>query len=134
MKIEDLNHKHVLFNAVFEETPFKEEHFTCDWILKIVDLIGMEILYKPIARRCDHAGNEGISAFCLITTSHLALHSWEKTKPNFIQFDIYSCKSFDHLLIVSELKELGGHNIGCSVHNRGINNTKGWRMVDENLL
>ena len=134
MKADELQHKHVLFNATFEKTPFSKESYTCDWINNVVKLIDMEILYPPKACRCDLEGNEGLSAFCLITTSHIALHSWEKTEPNYVQLDVYSCKDFDHLLIIDQLKSLGGNRVGCTTHNRDLNNTKGWIMADEGLL
>lgn len=134
MKDDRLEHKHVLFNATFKKTPFSDESFTCNWINKVVELIGMEILIPPKACRSEAEGNEGISAFCLITTSHISLHSWEKRDPNYIQLDVYSCKNFDHLILVEELKRMGASRVGCSCHNRSIGETKGWIIGDENLL
>ena len=73
-----MDHKHLLVNATFKQTPFIDTNFTESWIKNLVDVINMEILHKPIAVKCNEVNNEGISAFCLITTSHIALHSWEK--------------------------------------------------------
>lgn len=134
MDADKIEHKHVLFNATFKKTPFLEESFTCDWINKVTKMIGMDILVPPKACRSEAEGNVGISAFCLITTSHISLHSWEKVSPNYIQLDVYSCKSFDHLIIVEELNRLGATRVGCSSHNRSINQTKGWVIGDESLL
>jgi len=98
-----VEHKHLLINATFQKTPFVSTEFTSNWIREIVSKIDMEILYAPRAVRCDKLNNEGISAFCLITTSHISLHSWEKTDPNLVQLDIYSCKDFDVNIILDDL-------------------------------
>ena len=98
-----MEHKHLLINATFKKTPFVSTEFTAQWIQEIVKKINMEILYAPRAVRCDKINNEGISAFCLITTSHISLHSWEKTDPNLVQLDIYSCKDFNLDVILQDL-------------------------------
>ena len=100
-----MEHNHLLINATFDTTPFCSTDFTSNWIRGIVDKIDMEILYAPRAVRCDQINNEGISAFCLITTSHISLHSWEKTDPNLVQLDVYSCKDFDVNLIIDDINQ-----------------------------
>ena len=122
-----MEHKHLLINATFKETPFLDAEFTRSWLLKIVDLIGMEILHKPIAVKCNGKDNEGISAFCLITTSHLSLHSWEKRTPNLLQLDIYSCKDFDQEIIKKELESFNPIAFGSKFLDRRMRNTKNWR-------
>ncbi len=122
-----MEHKHLLINATFKETPFLDVEFTRSWLLKIVDLIGMEILHKPIAVKCNGKDNEGISAFCLITTSHLSLHSWEKRTPNLLQLDIYSCKDFDQEIIKKELESFNPIAFGSKFLDRRMRNTKNWR-------
>jgi S-adenosylmethionine/arginine decarboxylase-like enzyme len=128
-----VEHKHLLLNATFEQTPFTDTKFTENWLKKIVDLIGMEILHNPIAVKCDEKDNEGISAFCLITTSHLSLHSWEKRTPNLLQLDVYSCRTFDQDLIEQELKKFNPLHLGSKFLDRRLINTKGWRKFDEGL-
>ena len=98
-----MKHKHLLINSEFKKTPFTDPEFTKSWIWDLVKKINMEILYAPRAVRCDKKGNEGISAFCLITTSHICLHSWEKTDPNLVQLDVYSCKNYDKDIILKEI-------------------------------
>lgn len=128
-----MEHKQLLVNATFEKTPFTEIKFTENWIHNIVDLINMELLSPAKAVRCDEKYNEGISAFCLITTSHIALHSWEKTNPNFIQLDVYSCKDFDQTIITKELNKFNPLSLGCKFLDRATENTRGWRMFDEGM-
>ena len=128
-----MEHKHLLVNATFENTPFSDESFTESWISNLVDLIDMQILHKPIAVKCNEINNEGISAFCLITTSHIALHSWGKKDPNLVQLDVYSCKKFDQHLIENELKKFSPIYIGSHFLDRGLRCTKGWRLFDEGM-
>ena len=123
-----MEHKHLLINATFEKTPFKNTAFTAQWIRDLVDKIDMKILYAPRAVMCDKKGNEGISAFCLITTSHIALHSWETINPNLVQLDIYSCKDFDQHLVLEEFRKFSPNTLGCKYLDRSITQTKGWIM------
>lgn len=134
MEVHNIEHHHLVVNATFTETPFKEANFTNEWIEKIVNLIGMEILLPPQSARSDEKGNEGISSFCLITTSHICLHSWEKTNPNLVQLDVYSCKDFNQHLILDEMRKFSPIRIGCKFMNRSIENTKGWEMGREGLF
>jgi len=100
-----MKHKHLLVSSEFAKTPFVNTEFTKSWIRDLVKKIDMQILYAPRAVRCDKKGNEGISAFCLITTSHICLHSWEETEPNLVQLDVYSCKDYDINIIIEEMKK-----------------------------
>ena len=93
----------------------------------------MEILQKPSSVHCDKKDNEGISSFCLITTSHIALHSWEKSKPNLVQLDVYSCKPFDTQIVLNKIREFGPMTIGSKFLNRSIRSTEGWRMYEEGM-
>lgn len=129
-----MEHKHLLVNATFKSSPFQSVSFAESWIRSIVSKIDMGLLYQPIAVRCDDIHNEGISAFCLITTSHIALHSWDKVEPNLVQLDIYSCKDFSKELILDEFKKFSPLYLGCKYLDRSINNTKGWQMGRDGIL
>ena len=133
MEDEILKHKHLLVNATFEKTPFVCVDFTESWIKRLVKKIGMEMLCPPKAVECEKEGNEGISAFCLITTSHISLHSWEESNPNLVQLDVYSCKKFDRSSVLDELNKFKPLSLGCKFLDREIENTKDWRMFDEDL-
>jgi len=128
-----MEHKHLLVNATFYKSPFTDENFTQDWIAELVEIIDMKLLYNPVAVKCKEKNNEGISAFCLITTSHIALHSWEKKDPNLVQLDVYSCKKFDQHLIENELKKFSPISIGSHFLDRGLRCTKGWRLFNEGM-
>ena len=129
-----MDHKHLIVNCTYKETPFKDERFTERWLEEIVEKIDMEILYPAKAIRCFDKGNEGITAFCMITTSHICLHSWERSDPNLVQFDVYSCKDFSQELIINEMRKFNPIRVGCRFINRGISATKGWEMGREELF
>lgn len=70
-------------------------------ISNLVSILDMEILLGPelcsveldpsrLGTDQDHGG---ITAFCVITTSHISLHTWPLQRR--ISIDVYSCKSFD---------------------------------------
>ena len=113
-----MQHNHLLVNATFEKTPFSNTEFTKEWISDLVKKIDMQILYAPRAVRCDKEGNEGVSAFCLITTSHISLHSWEKTNPNLVQLDVYSCKFFDKDLVLNLIKDFSPSSLSFKFLDR----------------
>ena len=113
-----MDHNHLLVNATFEKTPFTNIDFTKSWIRQLVKEINMEILYAPRAVRCDKKDNEGISAFCLITTSHISLHSCEESDPNLVQLDIYSCKYFDKDVVLKYISNLKPKSLGYKFLDR----------------
>lgn len=66
------------------------------WFYRLVDLIDMKILLPPSAAYCYIPGNEGITGIACLETSHCSIHVWE----NYLQFDLYSCKSFDIIPVI----------------------------------
>lgn len=61
----------------------------------LVREIDMEPLTEPFSVYCHQEGNRGLTAIALITTSHIAFHSWDEETPAMVEFDIFSCKQFD---------------------------------------
>ena len=100
-----MKHKHLLVQSTFNESPFVNENFTNKWIENYHKLIEMNLLCSPKSVRCEELNNEGISSFCLITTSHVCLHSWDKKSPNLVQLDVYSCKDFNVDTVLNEINK-----------------------------
>ena len=50
-------------------------------------------------------GNKGISGVAIIDTSHIGIHTWDETDPALIQLDVYSCKDFNKIDVLSCIEE-----------------------------
>jgi S-adenosylmethionine/arginine decarboxylase-like enzyme len=66
----------------------------------IVSLVDMTVLIPPHVVRCRDIGNEGVTGFVVITTSHASIHTWPDTGS--IRFDLFSCRDFDTKFIIEE--------------------------------
>lgn len=102
----ELRHHHLLVSCTFKVTPFKLANYSELWIQGLIDDIDMHPLYGPLAVDCHNEYNTGLSAFAIIETSHISLHSWDHLSPNLVQLDVYSCKEFDKHNILNKLREL----------------------------
>lgn len=89
-----LQHKHLLVRAEVNNPPFEEARII-EWLKKLVSDLGMNILYGPFAMYCDLENNEGMTAGCVLSTSHCMLHSWDKIRQPIIQLDIYTCSDLN---------------------------------------
>ena len=71
--------------------------FTYNLLEGMTEIIGMTAIMPPyVIRYAGDNGNgweEGISGFTLISTSHIAIHTW--FADGRFTLDIYSCKNFD---------------------------------------
>ena len=72
-----------------------------DMFRRLVEALDMEILVPPVTKEvplcpvklATGSDEGGITSFCVITTSHLSIHTWPLRR--FFSMDIYSCKDFD---------------------------------------
>jgi S-adenosylmethionine decarboxylase proenzyme len=71
---------------------------------RLVEKIDMEIFHGPVVKVCNDIGNEGVSGFVMITTSHISIHTWPII--NYISFDCYSCKDFDESIVIAEFEDI----------------------------
>jgi S-adenosylmethionine/arginine decarboxylase-like enzyme len=55
----------------------------------------MQILYGPFAMYCELEHNEGMTAGCILSTSHCVLHTWDRGETPILQLDIYTCSDLD---------------------------------------
>lgn len=60
------------------------------FLLDLVNLIDMEVLIAPQVAFSEHNAWTGLIG---IVTSHISFHYW--VEEQYLQLDIYSCKSFD---------------------------------------
>lgn len=102
MELTNLVHKHLIVRAELDSCPDNVE-WVHEWLVHLVDVIGMKILAGPIVARVDAVeGNIGCTGVVVIETSHIAVHFWEET--GLMQLDVYTCGAFDKTIIFSELE------------------------------
>lgn len=89
-----LEHKHLIVRAELNNPPYLP-HEIKDWMRKLVDKIGMNILMGPYAIYSDMEGNKGLTAVTIIETSHIAMHVWDEVDPGLMQLDVYTCSTLD---------------------------------------
>tara|TARA_B110000037_G_scaffold215455_1_gene272878 strand:- start:78 stop:455 length:378 start_codon:yes stop_codon:yes gene_type:complete len=96
-------HKHIILRIEAKKPPIESE--LRDWMVDLVDVIGMKLLAGPISADITTIeGNKGPTCVCVIETSHMACHVWNETDPALIQLDVYTCGPFDPQLVLDHIK------------------------------
>ena len=114
-------HKHLLIRAEVKK-PIIDPAAAEEWLRKVVDSIGMVITEHggPHVDYVDKPDNCGIAGIVMIETSHCSLHIWDKADPPLLQFDIYSCASFDEKAVLELLEEMEPTNVDCILVDRAL--------------
>jgi S-adenosylmethionine/arginine decarboxylase-like enzyme len=99
-----LEHKHLIVRAELNDPPYSSIEIK-EWMKRLVDKIGMNILMGPYAVYSDMEGNQGLTAVTIIETSHIALHVWDEAEPALMQLDVYTCSSLDINDVFSAIQE-----------------------------
>jgi S-adenosylmethionine/arginine decarboxylase-like enzyme len=89
-----IQHKHLLVRAVIANH-ISDTDTISNWISNLVESIHMKLLHGPVSVYCDKIGNQGITSFAIIETSHIALHTWDETNPATLQLDVYTCSDLE---------------------------------------
>ena len=101
-----LPHKHLMVNAITDDLSNKLNPVNLkNHILKLASLINARIIIEPQIKYCDSHGNTGYIGIAGIGTSHITCHHWDKTNPQRLQLDIYSCTEYDVDLALDEILE-----------------------------
>jgi len=104
-------HHHLLLKFNTDIPPIKKK-VLYNLFISLADLIKMVILIKPKIAYVSDKGNEGLTGTCIIKTSHISCHIWEKQNPPLIHLDVYSCKKFNYKSVLRFLKkDLKAYNI-----------------------
>lgn len=97
-------HKHIILRIEAENPPTETE--LKDWMIGLVDKIGMKILAGPISANVDYMiGNNGPTCVVVIETSHMACHVWTDVSPALVQLDVYTCGTFDPHAVLESIKD-----------------------------
>jgi len=102
--------KHLLIEAIIKNP---KELTNKKLIKKVFEEIGQAInviavlppvIYQfPQKRGLTKNISGGLTAFCIIAESHLAIHTWPES--NYFAFDLFSCKDFDEKIVIQILKK-----------------------------
>lgn len=109
----------MIVDAIINKPPTNEE-FVSNWFKKVVDAVGMKLLAEPLVKYCKAENNEGIAAVCLISTSHLSLHVWDKENPPYLKFDLYSCSDFAPIMVLKFIDEFEPTNLTFKIIDRNM--------------
>jgi len=95
-------HKHLLVRATINNH-ISDTAAVSNWVSNLIETIQMKILHGPVAVHCNKTGNRGITAFAIIETSHIVLHTWSETDPATLQLDVYTCSDLEIDLVFKAL-------------------------------
>ncbi len=87
-----LQHKHLLLKGTIKQIPTKSNTIQIKvWMERFIKSNGMQLQSEPIVSYVHDKGNRGMTACCLLKTSHMAFHIWDEQDPALMQFDFYTC-------------------------------------------
>ena len=87
-----LQHKHLLLKGYIKHIPTNLDAISIKiWMERFNKSNGMQLQCEPIVSYVHDKGNRGMTACCLLKTSHMAFHIWDEQDPALMQFDFYTC-------------------------------------------
>ncbi|TKJ17575.1 hypothetical protein CEE44_03510 [Candidatus Woesearchaeota archaeon B3_Woes] len=97
------NGKHLIVNADCNNNlMFNSISSVYELLESLADKLSLIRLTSPYVIK-GVENNPGLTGFIIIDTSHISIHSF--TKKKFVALDIYSCKGFDHEIVLDFLKQ-----------------------------
>jgi S-adenosylmethionine/arginine decarboxylase-like enzyme len=102
-----IEHNHLLINAKINNYPTDNVKVK-DFLVYLVEQIDMKIISGPHAVYVNKTGNRGMTASVMIETSHIAFHIWDELDPALLQFDLYTCSTLDHNVVIKLLDQFFG--------------------------
>jgi S-adenosylmethionine/arginine decarboxylase-like enzyme len=113
-----IQHKHLLVNAKVTK-PLSSVSEGINFLGNLVRKIDMKIVQGPFASYVTKDGNRGLTATVMIETSHIAFHIWDEQNPSMLQFDLYTCSSLDHNLVLDYIdKHMGIESMDWKLYDR----------------
>jgi len=105
----DNRHQHVIIRAEISNPPTGQADCAMmdEWVKKLVQDINMKILFGPKSIYCEVPGNRGMTAFAIIETSHIAVHTWDECTPGIMQVDVYTCSDLDIDVVFQAIQQFG---------------------------
>ena len=100
-----LEHKHLILKGKSKVLTVEQVK---SWIENLVTELDMELVKNmPANPSVGYEGSKdcGVSGVAIITTSHIVMHTWDKTLE--FQLDVYSCKNFEPITVKNQLDKIG---------------------------
>lgn len=95
--------RHLIVDGVVENSKVFSHESLTELFHKLVAALDMQIIQGPVFKDVELDSSKltgdifqdegGTTGYCLISTSHLSIHTWELRK--FFAMDVFSCKDFD---------------------------------------
>ena len=99
-----LKHNHIIIRAEVKKPP-KDIRFARKWIRKFIKAIDMKMLGQPNSHYIYDKGNRGLTCLAVLSTSHIALHTWDEVSPALMQLDVYSCSDLDKKIVFKQIEQ-----------------------------
>lgn len=126
----DVRHQHLIVRAEISEPPVAEDRSDLtEWFRSLIERMNMKIMFGPEAMYCSKEGNRGMTAFAIIETSHLAMHTWDECTPAVMQLDVYTCSD----LVVEDVIEAISVFKPSKVEYKFLDREDGLTLVSEKL-
>tara|TARA_R110000822_G_scaffold9095_1_gene35519 strand:+ start:1829 stop:2197 length:369 start_codon:yes stop_codon:yes gene_type:complete len=121
-----IEHKHLIVKGSIDKSlsVIQVEQF----LLDLVDVLDMELMKGvPTNPNVGYEGGKdsGVTGCALITTSHLVLHTWDKSLD--FQLDVYSCKNYSP----KDVENLC-NKFGLKIDDKRFFDRK-YNIIDENI-
>ena len=84
-----------------------DQHLVLEILTTLPKELGMKILTEPVVTYANPNGKKdpgGWSGFVMIQESHISIHTFIKRR--FVTMDVYSCKQFDHEVVIKKCKNI----------------------------
>ena len=91
-----LEHNHLILRGTIRNVPTNLDAISIKvWMERFIRSNGMKLQCDPVVSYVHDKENRGMTACCLLKTSHMAFHIWDEQDPALMQFDFYTCGILD---------------------------------------
>ena len=89
-----IEHKHLIVKGKMDTIlGVPQVELFLEELIKLLKMKKMETINPNPNVGYQSGKNGGVTGVAIITTSHLVIHTWDRTKD--FQLDVYSCKNYD---------------------------------------
>ena len=101
------NHSHYIVRARISNPPTDKLSLN-KWVEDVVEAVDMKVVSGPMSYYSHDVGNQGFTSVAILDFSHIAIHVWDEESPALLEFDLFSCKTFDINRVLNMIDEAYG--------------------------